>query len=1203
MVGYNVKTDFSFNPFVGPNPIETGRKIFGRDREIDDLYYLLSAERIVMLHSPSGAGKTSLIQAGLFPRLNEQFDVWGRARVSKSPPNSPAKVNRYILSAVLDFEQQIPAERRRSEAQLADFLDEKTLADYFASRPRRRAAPQDVVLFFDQFEEILTADPLAIDSKKEFFKQVGELLLDPHVWALFAMREDYLPALDPYVEQVPTHLKNWFRLDLLRREDAAEAIINTAKEGGRNFIDEEFGKSAVVDAFVDDLATLNVQQPDGSFADQVGLYVEPLQLQVVCRQLWERMPARKQTIDRADIEKSGDVSQALGDYYASEVKKLAKGNDRIERQVREWVGEKLITLSGIRSQVLSEVGGSEGLDKELILSLVNTHLVRGEQHDSKTWYELAHDRLVAPIRDNNRDWFDVHLHKVQKLAVLWKKGGGDSLLPLGADLIEAQQWAIQNEVPDESIEGKFLKASAAKQERIDKEKRQVRRLRVMFVVVIIVALLAVVAAGAAMSAYRRAEEEKATANRLKVFAENQKIEADLAKQDAIRQKTIAEENLQKAKEQTFIAQEAENRAEENLQKAKEQTFIAQRQTLAANEAKVIAQEAENRAIESQQRTKQALDETAKARGFAEEKWAEASSRELAAHSTSLLQTNSDLSLILASKAMDFSHTEQAIDALWQALLGSGYLSFLKGKPVGVSVEEYKFSPDGKLIVTDDFISPTYEHIWRIWDAETGNQLSAFGGAGERLSRVVFSPDGRLLFTSSIEGPARIWEIATRKNLCVLEDTVKNFGEVVFSPDNRLVAIQEWSIPGLSRDLNRVRVWEIATGKQLFVFGGMGERVRFLSFGPNGKLIFIDSWKSSQFDNWGVWELDITSVRQRLITGGSSGRVVFSPDGKLFLSIETDRQARVWDVTTGKQLFVPEIAGEKVEDGTFLPNGKLIAISHPLSGASVKNTRIWDVATSKHLFAIEGASQAYFGPDPKLIFTKKGNGSEQVWDATTGKELFVPTGVGDKGRQHIIFSPNGKLVAISNVIVSFSPNPFVSIGPIYVWDVATGAQLSLLGRAGEKFSNVRFSPDGKLLHTSSQDGPDRIWETATGKPLLDLKGNIVKTGYTTFSDDSSLAVTVSPDDLAWVWDATTGKLLFTLGNPRNRISDADFSPDSRLVITHSKDSREFHFYDVGVLLELASSIEQMKMVARQVLPRELTPEERERYLHEPRSKRQ
>ena len=59
-------------PFVGPRPFRLGEPLFGRDREIPKLLDLLIAERIVLMFSPSGAGKTSLIQAGLIPALREE---------------------------------------------------------------------------------------------------------------------------------------------------------------------------------------------------------------------------------------------------------------------------------------------------------------------------------------------------------------------------------------------------------------------------------------------------------------------------------------------------------------------------------------------------------------------------------------------------------------------------------------------------------------------------------------------------------------------------------------------------------------------------------------------------------------------------------------------------------------------------------------------------------------------------------------------------------------------------------------------------------------------------------------------------------------------------------------------------------------------------------------------------------------------------
>ena len=70
------------NPYVGPRSFQAGEALYGRDHEIRDLLGLLIAERIVLLHSPSGAGKTSLVQAALIPQLEERrvHDSAGDAR-------------------------------------------------------------------------------------------------------------------------------------------------------------------------------------------------------------------------------------------------------------------------------------------------------------------------------------------------------------------------------------------------------------------------------------------------------------------------------------------------------------------------------------------------------------------------------------------------------------------------------------------------------------------------------------------------------------------------------------------------------------------------------------------------------------------------------------------------------------------------------------------------------------------------------------------------------------------------------------------------------------------------------------------------------------------------------------------------------------------------------------------------------------------
>ena len=81
------------NPYVGPRAFQTGEVLYGRDGDILNLYYLLLAERVVLLFSPSGAGKSSLIQAGLIPRLKEKFSFIPIIRVNQEPPESLSKIN------------------------------------------------------------------------------------------------------------------------------------------------------------------------------------------------------------------------------------------------------------------------------------------------------------------------------------------------------------------------------------------------------------------------------------------------------------------------------------------------------------------------------------------------------------------------------------------------------------------------------------------------------------------------------------------------------------------------------------------------------------------------------------------------------------------------------------------------------------------------------------------------------------------------------------------------------------------------------------------------------------------------------------------------------------------------------------------------------------------------------------------------------
>jgi GH25 family lysozyme M1 (1,4-beta-N-acetylmuramidase) len=437
------------NPYVGPRSFQVGEKLFGRDYELHELTNLLIAERIVLLHSPSGAGKSSLIQAGMIPRLQDEgFLVMPSVRVGLAQPEVTLHpgFNRYVYSTLASLDERLPEDERHNPGELATMNIPQYLDD-----DRSRHTQPNLVLTFDQFEEILTIDPNDISGKNTFFAQLGEALRDRSRWALFAMREDHLPALAPYMRPVPTHLSNTYRLDFLNIDSAVEAIRQPAKLGGADFTKEAAQK------LIDDLRRVQTQLPDGSVRIEQGQVVEPLQLQVVCYRLWESLASDDTFIDESDIDALGDVDRSLSEYYNQRLAEIARQSGVPERTIRTWFQDQLITSTGLRGQVLLEQGMSKGLDNNVIRQLENAHLVRAEKRGGSIWYELAHDRLIAPVRENNQAWFDANLSLLQKQAALWEtQGRPEGLLLRGNELAQAEEWARKNGQELDASERRFL---------------------------------------------------------------------------------------------------------------------------------------------------------------------------------------------------------------------------------------------------------------------------------------------------------------------------------------------------------------------------------------------------------------------------------------------------------------------------------------------------------------------------------------------------------------------------------------------------------------------------------------------------------------------------------------------------------------------------------------------------------------------------
>jgi len=387
------------SPYLGPRSFGRHDRglFFGREREVRDLVSLVIAHPVVLLYGPSGAGKTSLVNAGLAPLLEEEgFEILPPARVGGQIPadiQPEAVPNPYVLNTLMSWAPDEADPRGLVHKSLADFLNEREHPTDDLGQPSPRVA------IFDQFEELLTFYPERWPDRMRFFEQLREALdRDSLLRVVLAMREDYLAQLDRYMRVLPKRAQTRFRLERLREGGALAAATGPIEGTGRAFA------PGVAEALVGDLMTIQVETASGQTEAAKGEFVEPVQLQVACRSLWEYLPPEATVISQDYLQKFGAVGQALADFYETAIRRAVGEAGLEEGDLRAWFEHNLITPVGTRGTVYRGPEQTGGIANPALDVLEAQHLVRGEWRAGARWYELTHDRFIVPIQGSNALW-------------------------------------------------------------------------------------------------------------------------------------------------------------------------------------------------------------------------------------------------------------------------------------------------------------------------------------------------------------------------------------------------------------------------------------------------------------------------------------------------------------------------------------------------------------------------------------------------------------------------------------------------------------------------------------------------------------------------------------------------------------------------------------------------------------------------------
>lgn len=1089
----------SRNPFVGPRPIQQGEELHGRSTEIRALYNLLQARRIVVLHSPSGAGKSSLVHAGLIPKLERgSFDVWKPIRVNLEPNDLeaiPAGTNRYLLSAMVCLEEELPAARRRSPAELStlDFLD------FLESRPRRKnRAGRPVVLLFDQFEEVLTVAPRALDAKREFFAAIGEALDTEKYWALFVIREDYLAAFSPFRDRIPTQLSNTFRIDLLGLAGAREAAVELAREGGRSF--------PGVDRLIRDLSAVSVQQADGSFVVEPGLHVEPVQLQVVCRRLWDAMPDDDLSIDEEDIEHYAGVSEALGGYYADAVQKIAGRDATVERAVREWVGGKLI-VGGIRSQVRRESGHSAGLDNARIEQLQASYLVRTEQRAGANWFELSHDRLVEPVLQDNERWEQAHLHPLQVQAKLWVSGRRAKTLLLSTEALhEAAAWLEEHAglLTEEELD--YLQQS--RELRADEAVRQ-RRQRALSGAIAAAGALAIVAAIVSFVLYRKAE---------------------IATADAIEQREKAEAEAERANTASLMAGAREllglglrSRAAILLGSVKDPERTQGWGSLAAAILRTrwfpestrphpggvgsVAWSPDGAYIVSG-----SDDEIARI-------WRADGMQDavlLRGHSGAVTSAawSPDGTRIVTTSADETAR-------IWSPD-GTGVSAPLRGH--SGSLSSAAWSPDGMRIVT-----ASADGTARIWSADGSTSAIALRGHAGAVTSVAWSPDGAHIVTASDDGTARVWNADGSGEPIVLRHEAPVLA-VAWSPDSTRI------VTGAAD--KSAYVWR-SDGTKLTVLEGHADSVTSVAWSPDASHILTASTDNTAR----VWHSEASGREATVLEGHSDSLTcaAWSPDGKRIATASADHTARVWNDDGSGSLTIFKGHANSVTFAAWSPDGTRI-----ITASADKTARMWDAQAAEHpILTYEGHADSVtsvaWSPDGTRIATTSADRTAWIWPADRAEDPLLVLVGHAASVTSAAWSPDGTRIATASADKTAR-----------VWAAdGSGDPLALRGHTNA-VTAVVWSPDGTRIATASADRTARVWSADASGNFVPLEGHSDSVTAIDWSPDGTRILTASADKTARVWllDGSQDSTVFK--GHSDRVTGAAWGPLGKRIATASWD---------------------------------------------------
>lgn len=1104
---------------------------FGREKEIAELLRLVRREVLTIVFGPSGTGKTSLLQAGIFPQLRQTgyLPIAVRLDHSAKNPDYVGQTRRLLDQAItrlgleVEVRSPLPDCVCQPASTLWEYLHGIVLWD-------ARNQPVTPVLAFDQFEEIFT---LAKDgeSARVFLAELADLVEnyipirvqaqlegkggtipfsggEPSCRFILSLREDFLWQLDGLRKAMPSVMHNRFLLSHMNREQAFLAVTGP----GAGIVDETVARHIV--SFV---AAEEAQRSQ-------NVKVDPSLLSVVCRELNNRrIESGRSAITEDLLERSR--SGILNDFYE-------RGFAGLEPAARIFVEDRLLTQSGLRGTVPVEEASASGLSDEQIRTLESRRLIRVEERLGIPHVELIHDVLTGVAQQSRTERRHREREESLRRAIRQRRrrqwtAAAVFIIVLAAILGIAGEYVVHQD--------QQLRAASDVESRAALEEMKLDDTAASF-------------AYLAEAMRNNSGNETAVALTLDDIRDFLLPALVLDHKDEVREASFSPDGSRVLTASLDgSAQVWDAKTGQAIGVPMRHCGVGEKCPVPAAEfnadgTKVVTASSDGTARVWDARTGKPLLDAPLRPGSGTKVYAAKFSPD-------------SLRIVTAADAGDGKGVVQ----IWDAQTGKQMAALQHDKTVWTAAFNYT----GTLVV-----SASADHTARVWEP-TGGKTLVLQHADE-VNFAAFSPDSKWIVTASDDQTAQVWDARTGRRI---GETMRHGAPVNFagfSPDSQFVVTA-------SSD-HTARIWDAMTGKEIGEPMRHDNWVRSATFSPDGRTVVTASYDRTAR----VWDARTgLALGEPLRHSGTVYMARFANDNSSIVTASFNHTAQIWKWQPVRNFPVIRQAG--VMKSAFLTgDDKYIA------AVSTQGVEVWDARTGQAITGIarNGSDEikaAHFSPDGKWLLTTTA-GAAQVWTTADGKPAGPAIPFGDL--EYAALTLDGRRMATASADevqlwesqsgrpvwtrplhsegalagIGFSPDgrtivTYTHQGTVNLWDAGSGKPTAKTMKHGARVFSATFSPDSKWLVTTSADREAIIWDAQTGQVAGDKDIKMKHDSWVLdgeFSIDGKWIVTASADKTARIWDAQTHEPGAPPLAQKGAVNSVRFSPDGQSFVTLSED---------------------------------------------------